>query len=173
MNIVQSADRALKFFDRILKYFCGALMLFIVLLVSASVLFRYFFNIPLAWSVEVSEYLMVYITFLTIAWALDIDGHVKIEALLNQMKPKVKKAITISSLFIVGVVFLIIFWFSLIAVIDLYQRNVVTLQILEVPRFITFAPICIGSLLFAVRSFLKIFDESILLKKEIKREEMS
>lgn len=173
MKVIQTIDRTLSFIDRILKYIAGFLMLFLVFSISYGVLMRYFFNDPVAWTVEVNEYLMVYVTFLTIAWTLQQNGHVTVEILINKMQHKVKKAVHILTYLVTMVVFLIVFWFSFVAVLDLYERNVVALKILEVPRYITFLPICIGSLLFALRSFINIFDDVILLETDSEREEMS
>src|SRR4030066_1059734 len=71
----------------------GAMMvIFMMLAISYSVMMRYLLNRPVAWIVEISSYLMLYITFLGTAWLLRRDGHVEIDLFTSHLSPKTKAA---------------------------------------------------------------------------------
>lgn len=66
----------------------GVLIVFIMLVMSVHVLMRYFLLMPIRWAIEVTEYLMIWITFLGAAWVLKEEGHVKIDIILNALRPR-------------------------------------------------------------------------------------
>jgi hypothetical protein len=66
-------EKAGLFFDRILDFFfvlAGILLAFSALSVAMAIVSRYFFNRPWGWVVEISEYILLYITFLVSARVL-------------------------------------------------------------------------------------------------------
>ena len=73
----------------------AVLLIFTLLLVSAGVVMRYFLRTPIPWVVEISEYNMLYITFLVVAWVLKKEGHVKIDILLSRLKPRARAILNI------------------------------------------------------------------------------
>jgi C4-dicarboxylate transporter, DctQ subunit len=78
-------------FDRVIEamfYVASGLTLLIFFSVCAELFMRNLFNRPQIWSVEVSEYAMLYITFLGAAWLLREDGHVRIDILFDLLKPR-------------------------------------------------------------------------------------
>ncbi len=78
-------------FDRIINIMfyaaCGLIMA-IFFSVCAELFMRNLFNRPQIWSVEVSEYAMLYITFLGAAWLLREEGHVRVDIVLDLLKPR-------------------------------------------------------------------------------------
>lgn len=172
IKLVRKFDKVLNSIDRILRYFCGFLVIFIVISISLNVIMRYFFNMPISWSLEVSEYIMIYITFLLIAWTLNNDGHIRIDIFTSKMKPEIQAGVNVIVYLLSAVVFFILFWFSMQATIDLYVRNVVAMKSIQVPRFIIMLPISIGCLLFLLRSLVRVFEELHLLKTDVKSKEV-
>ena len=80
-------------FDRILDSLAamaGGLILFACLIVSYEVFMRYFLNSPTSWTLEISEYCLLWITFLGTAWLLREDGHVKVDLLSDRLKARGK-----------------------------------------------------------------------------------
>ena len=78
-------------FDRIINatfYVACALTMLIFVSVCAELFMRNLFNRPQMWSVEVSEYAMLYVTFLGAAWLLREEGHVRIDILFDLLKPR-------------------------------------------------------------------------------------
>lgn len=77
-----------RFYDRVTDV-CGALAAVLVFAVTAlivvDVILRNVARAPLGYSVELSEYTMLYLTALTAPWLLKRGEHVRIDLLLQRM----------------------------------------------------------------------------------------
>ena len=96
--------KALKYaeliFDVVIRAFLfvsGVLLTLIMLAVCTDVVMRYLFNRPIFWVAELSEYSLLYITFLGTAWLLKQDGHVKIDLFTSRLAPKKRERLAIVS----------------------------------------------------------------------------
>ncbi len=65
-----------------------ALMAFLVMVVVASVIFRYVLLSPLSWSEEVSRYVMIWLGFLGASLAVREGLHVGVEFVVNWVPPR-------------------------------------------------------------------------------------
>ncbi len=93
-------------FDRmvdIMFYAASGLGSVIFFSVCIELFMRNLFNHPQIWSVEVTEYAMLYITFLGAAWVLKEEGHVRVDILLLLINPK-SQALLNSITSILGVI---------------------------------------------------------------------
>lgn len=61
----------------------AAILIFIMLSVCAEIILRYFFNSPLIWVIEISEYGLLYITFLGTAWVLRREAHISVDLFIK------------------------------------------------------------------------------------------
>ena len=66
----------------------GLLLSFILLSVCLDVIMRYCLNRPLQWVIELTEYALLYITFLGTAWLLRTEGHITVDVVLNRLSPR-------------------------------------------------------------------------------------
>lgn len=89
-------------FDGIIGFFAfiGCLaLIFIVLFVTIDVFMRSFFNRPISWVVEISEYMLTAFTFFAAAWVLKKEGHVVLDLVVNHLTPRNRAAVnTITSI---------------------------------------------------------------------------
>lgn len=122
-----------------------------ILMVSYSVLGRKFFGLSGAWAVELSEYIMLYLTFLVAPWVLKQDGHVRVDVLLNFLGPRLRFFADAITTTVATVVCVVLFWFSLGVTVESYQRGVTLMKILQVPEYLLLAVIPLGSLLLSLR----------------------
>ncbi len=102
-------------FDRvigILAALAAAVLLFIVLIISMEVALRYFWNLPIVWVVEITEYGLLFVTFLVAAWVLKREGHVKMDLVLNRLKPRIQALFNIITSIIGAIICLVIIWYS-------------------------------------------------------------
>lgn len=130
-----------------MTFLAGLLLVFIMLAVCFDVILRTFFNIPQMWVTEVTECLLLYITFLASAWLLREGGHVKVDILLNRLKPRSLALLGIISALIGLVVSLVLLIFGASVTWDYYQRGIYTPSAMEFPVFIILFIIPLGSLL--------------------------
>lgn len=150
----------------------GILLIFSVLSISIGVASRYLLDRPMAWVVEISEYSILYITFLIAAWVLKREGHVRMDLVFNRLSPRTQHMMGIITSSISAIVSFILFWYGLKVTWELFRTRYFTPTILELPKFVIVAIIFIGSLLlffqFLIRTFgyLSTWKASQNLKKE-------
>jgi TRAP-type C4-dicarboxylate transport system permease small subunit len=126
-------------------------MLFSLVSVCIDVMMRYFFNNPSGWILQISEYILLYIPFLSAAYVLKEDGHIKVDLLVGFLNQRMRDLFeTVTS--IVGAGFLLILTYYGFAVTqDFYFRKVLTLKYLKIPEFLVIMVIPVGCLLFALQ----------------------
>lgn len=107
--------RAGSIFDRVNLYFtylAAAILIAIMLGVSADVLLRYALGKPIQYLMEMTEHLLMYITFLTVAWVLKKEGHVKMDMVLNRLNPASGAMLNIITSLIGALVCLVVIWYG-------------------------------------------------------------
>ncbi len=73
------------------EMFFGVLLLFILFFViTVNMVSRYVFNKPIYWADELSGFVYVWATFLSCAFIMGRDGHIRIEVLERHFSPRVK-----------------------------------------------------------------------------------
>jgi len=146
-----------RVFDKVLDIMAliaGIFSLSIMVLICYLVVMRYLFASPPAWILEVCEYLMIYITFLSAAWLLRKNGHVRVDILLNWLPLFAKNLLLLATSFVGFLSCCAIAWFSLSVTVDKFDRHILTIQTLRVPEWTLFIIIPIGSL-FLLLEFLR------------------
>jgi TRAP-type C4-dicarboxylate transport system permease small subunit len=141
-------------FDGILNVFAllsALLLAFIMLSICLEVIMRYFLNRPLVWVIEMSEYALLYITFLGTAWLLRREGHVTVDILLVRLNPKTRAALGFLSSIIGIIISLIFIWYGSEVAWDHYVRGVFKPTVLQFPTAPILAIIPIGSIILMVQ----------------------
>ncbi len=140
-----------------MAWLAAACILFMMFAICYSVILRYFWNKPVPWIVEVSSYLMLYITFLGTAWLQSQNGHVEVDLFLSNLRPKVRASLqAITSLGGVVVGF-ILTWKGALVTLDFYQRGVTMMGILSTPQCLLLAIIPIGGFLLFIEFLIRIW----------------
>jgi C4-dicarboxylate transporter DctQ subunit len=121
-------------FDKIitaLMVLGAALILVDTLAVSFDVILRY--SLGLTWTglFEIMEYSLLWITFLSAAWILKIDGHIRVDLLLDRLRPR-RRAITNTVASIICLILLgILTWYSAKLTLNHYQMGTYISSILQ------------------------------------------
>ena len=143
-----------KVWDRLIDGFmvlAGILFWVQMLIVNIEVFSRYFLT-PTIWVAEISSIIILWICFLVAAWVLRKDAHVRMDLVLQRLRPKTQALVNSITYFTGTVVMLIVAWASLMTTI--YWIGNKTPTMLMLPRSPIIAIICVGSLLFAVQFFI-------------------
>ena len=143
--------RLFDLFLGLMAYLSGIILVFVMLSVCGDVVLRYFFNRPSSWVIEVSQYLLVYITFLGTAWVLKEDGHIIVDVVTVRLSPQTQAFLGIITSLMGAFVCLIIFWFGGVETLDHFQRGVRSPSILEFPKAPVIGIIPFGSLLLGLQ----------------------
>jgi len=123
-----------------------------MLSVSVGVAQRYLLNRTIPWLLEVTEYILLFMTLLAAAWVLKKEGHVKLDLVLNYLSPRNQALInTITSLIGAGV-FLVVTWYSIETTLKLFQLGFYEPEtILQTRKWILVAVIPLGSFLLFIQ----------------------
>jgi TRAP-type C4-dicarboxylate transport system permease small subunit len=84
-------EKLWKGFNEILALLAGFVSLACMLMIAYNVVMRYIFRSPIKGVVELTQYAMVYICFLSIGWVLQIKGHVGVDILAKYLHGKALK----------------------------------------------------------------------------------
>jgi TRAP-type C4-dicarboxylate transport system permease small subunit len=149
--IFRTIEKTVDAIIRIMAALSNVIIIYLMLSVCTDVVLRFFFNRPQAWIVEISEYLLLYVTFLGAAWVLKNEGHVIVDILLTRASPKTNAVLGIFSSVIGVFVCLVIFWFGSIETLYHFKRGVLNPSILEFPKAPLLAVIPFGSFFFMLQ----------------------
>jgi len=141
-------------FDRVLDILSsvvGFIFVAAMLIVCLDVVMRYALNRPMVWATEVSEYILLGMACLGIAWLLKEEGHVKIELVMARFKPRVQALVNAITSILTAVAVLAITWYSGQITWDLYQRGVEETKVLHVPKAPLLALVALGMFLLFIQ----------------------
>jgi C4-dicarboxylate transporter DctQ subunit len=152
-----------KLFDFVIEclaFIAGVLLLLVTLFVSYAVVMRYLHFRPPIWVLQFTEYALLWITFLGAAWLLREGGHIKIDTIISRFNPKGLRTAEIIDDILGFIVCFTIFLFGTLHTIDLYQRGIMDVKGVTVPKFVLFLIIPLGGLILLIqfgRHFLEYF----------------
>ncbi|WP_300456050.1 TRAP transporter small permease [Desulfobacula sp.] len=129
----------------------GIMLIFIMLSVCLEVVLRNLFNTSLIWITEVTEVLLLYITFLGSAWVLKEGGHVKVDIILSRLSPRKISFLGIFSSIIGIFVCLILTVYGFKLTMASLQNGLYTTSALEIPMWIILIIIPIGGLMLLIQ----------------------
>lgn len=133
-----------------MAWIAGLLMLFMMFSICYEVVLRYFHFHPPTWVTEITEYILLYVTFLGAPWVLKKDAHVKVDIVVTRLGFAAQKAMDVfTSLVGIGVCSVLV-WFGTVVSWDHYQRDIPVIKTLEVPKFLLLGIIPLGSALLIV-----------------------
>ncbi len=158
----KSLDRAVKGINTVFVFFASVMMAGLVVVVCLDLALRYFCNAPLLWGTEVTEILLLYITFLGMAWVFKEDGHVVIDVFTSKTAGGKKTALTGVSYFLIGIVAAVLIYYGLSTTWDHYTRHVFNPTVIETPIALIILVIPVGSVPLFLEVLLKAWK---LLKK--------
>jgi C4-dicarboxylate transporter DctQ subunit len=135
----------------LLAYLSIGLFIFAWFSVCTEIVMRYFLNHPLVWVVEISEYILVYMTFLGATWLLKKEGHVSIDIVPMFLSPRNDALLNIITSILGAISCLAFAWYAGLVTWDHFQRGIYDLKFLTLPLAPLFAPLCIGSFLLFIQ----------------------
>lgn len=141
-------------FDRVigaLFYLACILLAFSMLSVNVEIFYRFFVGKAQLWVVEVSEYILLIMTFLGAAWVLKKDGHVRMDVLVNRLEPRAQLTLNIITSAVGAIFCLVIVWYGTDVTWDNYQRGTTFYKAVGFPKAPIMAAIPIGSFLLFIQ----------------------
>jgi TRAP-type C4-dicarboxylate transport system permease small subunit len=152
--------KAGKMYDRLLDFFAvlaGIIAAFVTLAVCAGILTRYLLNYPIAWVIEISEYSLLYMTFLSAAWVLKHNQHVSVDLIYNRLGNRNKAIADLFTSIMGGLVFVIIVIYGIKVTYGQYVTKYFTPTFLEAPKFVITMIIPVSAFLLFIQILRKIY----------------
>ena len=151
MKLLRKAGALFDCAVNILLYAAAGMILICLVAVCTEVLMRYFLNRPLIWVVEVTEYSILYTTFLAAAYLLKEEGHVKIELVVDALKPRAQALLNAITSMLGIVVCLVLGFFGTSSTIVHFQQGIPTFTAMEIPKWPFLMVIPFGSFLLLIQ----------------------
>lgn len=129
----------------------GVLVAFLMITVSVDVFMRYFLNRPISWTIEITQYAMVFILFLGAAWLLKQDGHVVMDVLINRLSQRSRNLTNGVTSVMAAIVCLIVTWYGVKVNWDYIQTDYIYSATLEIPAFLLQAIVPLGVFLLFIQ----------------------
>lgn len=136
----------------------GLLILFMMLAICYEVVMRYLLFRPPAWVTEVTEYILLYCTFLGSPWLLRENGHVRVDVVTSRLAPGKRRFMSVVTSVMGLCVCLVLFYFSAATTLDLYTRGLPVIKTLSVPKFLLVGIIPVGTFFLAIEFVRKILE---------------
>ena len=135
---------------RWLAWLSAFLILAMSFWITYDVITRNLFGWASPWAFDLSEYSLVWMTFLAAPWILLRDGHVRVEILVEALGLRSQRAIGVAVSVVGLVVCAILAWRTGIAAVEYAQNDVRTARIWNIPRIYPYVAVPFGSALLTL-----------------------
>ncbi len=148
-----------KVLDKIVDYFAygGAIILgFIIVVVLADVILRSFFTYSIIWAGEVTNYSILWFTFMAMAWVLKLDKHVVMDLIISRLSPKPKRMLLlVASILALGAC-LVFTYYAVKVNLNFIQKGITESTIIRPPSWAVNIIVPLGSFLLCLQYGRKI-----------------
>jgi len=157
------ASAILRMHDWLSEYcfIIGAVTLLVLTLsIGYEVVVRYFFNSPTAWAMDFSEYILIYSTFFAASWLLKTDGHTSVTVVVDFLGRKSRLVVEFIAFVISAVVCSVLTYQGVVDTWDAFQREVMIVRPIVVPKYIILWVIPFGCLMvfiYFIRKIIGVF----------------
>ena len=109
------------------------------------------------WTMQFSEYALLWITFLGTAWIPRKGKHVKIDVIIDRLNPKKQRILNIFTSICGGVACLVAVWFSTETIWLDMQRGIFDVRAIFVPKFALYSVISLGYFLLSIQFIRNVY----------------
>ena len=160
MNLLKKPWYHIRNFD---KYIGSILLFSMVILVVSQVVVRTFFHSSFVASVDLAQYFLICIVFISAPYAARTNGHIKMTELRSYLPKKIQQFLRICSCIGAVIIFAIITYSAIYTTARNLHTNATST--LSIPFWLFFLPTILGFLLLTVE-YLFILYKEIILKNQ-------
>jgi C4-dicarboxylate transporter DctQ subunit len=137
----------------------GAAMIIIdMVAVSVDVILRYTLDITYTGLFEIMEYSLLWITFLATAWLLKINGHIRLDLILDRLNPRRKVIANIATSVICEILMGFLIWYSIKLIVKDIVYGTYLSTVLQPIKWPIEIIIAIGYILLFIVMLRRIFE---------------
>lgn len=136
----------------------GGMMLFAAAIITTyDVSLRFIFNNPTSWALEISQYCLLYGTFLGAAYAFKKDAYIRVDVITNLFSKGWQKKFFLLGHFVAMILFLLIAWHSSKFTYLCFKKGWTEPTFLQTPMWIPLIIIPLGSIFISLQNLTMIF----------------
>jgi len=136
----------------------------LMIMIFREVIWRYLLDKPSVFSVEISEYIMIFITFMCAGWVLHKNAHVSMTFFTGRLSERTKIRLDIvTSLITMGVCSVII-WKGMISAMIAFAGNYRSASLIGFPLWISYSFIPLGLTILLLQYVVRIRGNIVRLK---------
>lgn len=134
----------------------GVLITAMTLGVAVSVVTRYGFKMSVGWATEMIEYFLYTAVLLATPWVLKHDKHVRVDVVLNMLKPKNRRWLNLIT-DVAGLIAALVFcYYGCLAVHENFVKGTLMVKVLPVPKYVPLSVVPIMSVTLIYQFCLRI-----------------
>ncbi len=118
----------------VLGVLSGVIIICIMCLVLYEVLMRYFLNRPTLWVLEIVEWALVWMTFLSAAYVLKEERHVSMDIVVARLSPRTQAMVGVCTSIMGALICLVLAWYGAQIVHDHIVRGVLEAKMMRAPK---------------------------------------
>jgi len=133
------------------------LLLFMVFSISFTIFARFLGFSGFIWGVQFTEYALLWMTLLGATWVLKRDKHVTVDLITGLLKERSKAYFDLVHSIMGFAVCAVLCWYGAVVSWGQYQRGVVDIQVVDVPKYLILIVIPAGFFFLSlefIRKFL-------------------
>ena len=131
---IDTTWNSLSALANILEKFGSYVLVAMVLLTSTDIILRKYFNSPLPFTFEVTEYLLVIVAWCYISFTTSKGRHVSVDTVTSRFPPGIRKKIITIGDFITVILFGLIAWQNVLQGLNVLNVGT-TSAILHIPKY--------------------------------------
>lgn len=142
----ENLERTVILINKVFVLVASLMMSGLIIIVCSDIFLRYFLRSPLVWSTEVTEILLLDITFLGTAWVFKEDGHVVIDVFTSKVNERKRKILNFISYVLIAIVCWVLIYYGFFTAYEHYVRGVYNPTAIETPIALIVVIIPLGSI---------------------------
>jgi TRAP-type C4-dicarboxylate transport system permease small subunit len=143
-------NRALDWVEDALAFIAAAMIVFTVIFVPLDVASRYFFGAPVTWVYEVTEYILLMVPCLAMAWLARHNGHVVIDVLTTRLAERPRALLNAATYLVVAATCAFVAWWGGVVTLNSFRAGALIENVLQTPQWMIYACIPAGFALTAI-----------------------
>jgi C4-dicarboxylate transporter, DctQ subunit len=151
MRVFKKVGDYISFLVDALAFVAGALMLLLMLYVCADVAARYFGDHVLPFTVDISNLLLLSITFFVVARVQKSEGHVRMDFLLSRFNEEHRALISVITTIMCAVMCVVLTWYGSKVALNLALKGIHTQTEMVIPEAPIIAIIPFGFFLLFIQ----------------------
>jgi C4-dicarboxylate transporter, DctQ subunit len=143
-------NRGLDRLEDALASIAAAMIVFTVIFVPVDVASRYFFGAPVTWVYEVTEYILLMVPCLAMAWLARHKGHVVIDVVTVRLGERSRARLNAATHLMVAATCALVAWFGAVVTYTSFRAGALIENVLQTPQWMIYVCIPVGFALTAI-----------------------